>query len=208
MSIINEVDHRAITDDNFFVVTINLKTIVDAKDGELSERCQRLINETYSIQLRANKLTEELNANNLVELETAREAKVIECRDAKYRYDNLIFAKAQLDEQGRRLGRELQRAESLRWEIKNSPPNPTISLKSDIEAWKDKVKDADNNTQNALDATNAHQQVIAEYNNKCNQTGTEFNNLAIQEAELRMRINKLKGVSETVAQPRRSAIGL
>ena len=208
MSILSEVDHRTNLDDKFFLVTINLATIASVTDGQLSERCKAIMSEVYSIRHRANALTEDIKANNVSELEAAREAKVLECRAAKDRYDELSQWKGQFDETGRRLGVELQKAQNRRWEIKSQPPVQALATRADNEAYKQRVEDAENVVQNALDALYGHQRMVDDYNKKCNEAGTIFNNLVIEEAEIRSRLNTLTGITETVAVLRRSEIGL
>ena len=195
-----KANDRAITEGQFGVVTINLQAVFHAAkdEADLNGPLHSLLSQAYSIQAKAEAMTAEIQADNLTVAETEWEAARESARSALESYNTA-------NAQELRYRNQLQKAIDARTNaiahfnaLKESKPNPkSFPSSAEIKKWEDSVKAA----QRVVDEKAAEFLRASEttqlYYSDLNRMGAVLNAASDKEAQLRIKVNALRGVANT-----------
>ncbi len=174
-------------------------------DPAYAERRQYWIDTVYGLQLKAQAEVEKITANNIEALDEKREAVVIKLRAARTAFDEMNLQAAYFQNRERELAKALTQASFAVRLKRDSPLQAAYSTKADIQQWNDELKSLEEAERTAIASHYNHQNLMAFWVADCRKLKAAHDALAVEESELRNRLNRLRGV---VTGPQPTSIGL
>ncbi len=188
-----------------FVVPIDIREIVHCSDPEFAERRQYWIDTVYGLQEKAKAEVEKITANNIETLDAKREALVIKLKAARAAFDEMNSQSSFFQSSERQLSREVNDASFAVRLKRGSPLTPAYATKADVAQWQselDALVEAENA---AIKRYYSHTNLQSMWASDCQRLKAVHDNLAVEEAELRHRLERLRGL---VTGPQKTSIGL
>lgn len=193
-------DHRSQAHHSPWSITIDLDAVVKASadEADLNGPLHTLINQTYSLKAAAESISKQINATNLAVLEGDFEKANAAAREAldahttannqEIRYRNLL----------QKAKDNMNNASAHLTAIKNSKPDAAIfPLTAEIRAWEESVTAAQTMVNKTVDEYVRVSGEVQAYYNDLNRMGEVLNAASAKVADLRRRVDALKGISET-----------
>jgi hypothetical protein len=179
----------------YYVVAIDLRAIVACDDPEYQERQQDFINRAYGLKKEVDEETERLTANNIDTLADKREAKVIQCKEALANFNETMLQRAYYENRERALNLELNRAGLAVRVKRDSPLQPTYSTKADIAQWESELAELQAAQSAKMSECENHSSLMGMWVASCQRLKAIHDSLAVEESEIRHRLDRLRGVA-------------
>lgn len=175
-----------------FVVPIDIRTIVACDDADYAERRQSLLNRTYALQAEINAEVERLTADSIEYLDNSHEVLVVRCKASRNKFDELMSQQAYFEACQRQLSSVVTDATfALNLKRKNTL-TPTYSTKQDYAQWQSELDALVEAEKTALKNLYNHQNLMTFWTADCRKAKAEHDALAVEELELRNRLNRLR----------------
>ncbi len=188
-----------------FVVAFDLRPIVACLDESYAETKQQWVNKIYSLHQQLQKEIEIVTVNDVSILDAKREAIVIKLKAARAAFDEINSQAAFFQSSERELSRQANQASFAVRLKRDSPLTPAYATKADIAQWESELKVLESAESEILRKYNSHSNLQAMWVGDCERLKAVHDTLAVEEAELRNRLNHLRGI---VKGPQRTSIGL
>ncbi len=179
----------------FWVVPIDCRTIMNCDDPGFQERKDKLMNMAYQLQADIDAETEKLNANNIEALGAKREGKVIQCKEALANFNETMLQRASFESRERSLNLELNQA-GLAVRIKrDSPLQLAYATKADIAQWESELAELRAAEDAKRSECENHSSLMSMWVASCQRLKAVHDALAVEESEIRGRLDRLRGVA-------------
>jgi hypothetical protein len=187
------------------VVAFDLRSIVACLDESYAETKQQWINNIYSLHQQLQKEIEKVTVNDVSILDAKREAIVIKLKAARAAFDEMNGQAAFFQSSERELSRQANQASFAVRLKRDSPLTPAYATKADIAQWESELNVLESAESEALRRYHSHTSLQSMWVEDCKRLKAVHDNLAVEEAELRHRLEHLRGI---VTGPQKTSIGL